>query len=159
MKSDERALAESIGGFAALVGELLSVLDESRLKVLCLLEMRGVASFSEIERVMDKRGGAVAHALRTMIDAGLVSKTHVSLSASKMHVSRSAYHLTAYGHIAFAFCRSLANVIRNSEDPPAYMNVKGFQQAKKFAEVFVQAERLKPKEARIVRVEGEPRKR
>lgn len=126
---EEVDVVQTIGGFATLIGPVLSVLRENRLKALCLLKARpnGV-SWAELEIVTGKEGGTVANAIKKMIEVGLVEKSGTQ--------SNPIYKLTGWGECAYRFCDAFADLVKQSKTPPPYISKRQFERAKKLAETF-----------------------
>jgi predicted transcriptional regulator len=139
-------MVEAIAGFATLAGSLVSVLDEPRLKALCFLKISSNgASFSDIERAMNRQGGAVALALERLMQVGIIEKIGLP--------SNPIYRLTSWGHVAFSFCSNLVRTVRMARDPPPYLDQRQFERAKELADIFeAQLARFKFREERIARL-------
>jgi Mn-dependent DtxR family transcriptional regulator len=116
-----------IQGFGETVGGLFSVLNKTRIKIVSALKLHPHGlRWSELEELIEKRGGTLDKALNYLIDKEIVEKT-----------KDNVYVLTGFGDFMFRFCLNIARYFAHTTVPPQMTNTE-FRKLKEVTDTMLE---------------------
>jgi DNA-binding transcriptional ArsR family regulator len=119
--------ADVIQGFGEIVGNLFSVLNKTRIKILSALKLSPSGlRWSELEGLIKKRGGTLDKALDILVEKKIVEKTN-----------DDTYVLTGLGDFMFGFCLNIARYCAHTK-VPSQMGEAEFRKLKEVTDTMLE---------------------